>query len=352
MKTNYLLSIIIATVSILLLSCGSDDPNDESGDNDATENLNLIISELGKRSDYSMFAEALKSFDISDLEAETFTLFAVRNSGLEENNTQKKVTWGFSAQETLGRHIVGGSYDKDKLKAAKKVYSANGTSMEVGTDDEGNIYINNLLLGEIIEADKNIIYLMTDTIPRTCTPELNYVLTYHDRMVNLIRGKWKIKKHWKESYIQYHDGSIVPQKDEYYDHPDCIEIYSPNMEIKKGEVKRVLDGSYIRYHSPSCTNSTIGSGNSIVWDFYNDEEHMYPHPNCKGDMKFFKYIKLGTYYKLDPIGFLGHHGYYIEKVNLVQMIVASRSIEEVKEVTGENAPPNLYKTTRILYERR
>ncbi len=140
------------------ISCSEDELKGECGGIDNQE-MAKVISRLENSGGYSGFANALKNLDASSLQSGEFTVFAVRDTPL-------KLTSGFS-QEVLKRHIVQGKYSPEQLKQFSSLIALNGSVLLISVDEEGNIHINGVQLGDAIQSGGGIIFPVEAVIPVT-----------------------------------------------------------------------------------------------------------------------------------------------------------------------------------------
>ena len=144
-------SIIMVTAlfAAVLTSCEQKEENPKLTPSEVQRDA--IIAELSKNNNLSEFVELLKTLDISSVNAEEFTIFAVNNAGMSKSSLKSAVDDGV----VLKRHIVEGQYSQSALTDSLQITALDGTILLV-TIIDGVYYVNGVEIGTEIPADNSI----------------------------------------------------------------------------------------------------------------------------------------------------------------------------------------------------
>ena len=114
-----------------------------------------IIAELSKNNNLSEFVELLKTLDITDINAEKLTIFAVSNAGMSKSSLKSTEDDGV----VLRRHVVEGQYLPSTLTDSVQITALDGTILLI-TIIDGVYYANGIEIGTDIPADNSIAYII------------------------------------------------------------------------------------------------------------------------------------------------------------------------------------------------
>ncbi len=164
-KMNLQLKGWFITLLSLVLCFSACSDSDDGPDNPELPELTglekqkqAIVDELKKDNSLSDFTNVFAKMDISEISANSFTVFAMNNEAL---GSSTNIT-----QDMLERHIVKGTYTLEKLKALKQIETLNGDVLTLSTDAEGNLCMNNVTLKNPVvkNADNSIVYVTNNII--------------------------------------------------------------------------------------------------------------------------------------------------------------------------------------------
>ncbi len=160
---------ILCSLAILMFACSKDDTNDQT----VEEQKKTIIDELGKHAEVSEFVSEFTKLDLSGVDADAFTVFAVKNSGMIKSG-QLKSTDGADGFD-IRRHIVIGIFALDRLTNGLVLTALNGDKLNI-TITGGSVYINGVPLGDAIKAGSSMVYTIDEPIPATSPSGDDYLL--------------------------------------------------------------------------------------------------------------------------------------------------------------------------------
>jgi uncharacterized surface protein with fasciclin (FAS1) repeats len=145
--------MVTALFAAVLTSCEQKEENPKLTPSEVQRDA--IIAELSKNNNLSEFVELLKTLDISSVNAEEFTIFAVNNAGMSKSSLKSAVDDGV----VLKRHIVEGQYSQSALTDSLQITALDGTILLV-TIIDGVYYVNGVEIGTEIPADNSIAYII------------------------------------------------------------------------------------------------------------------------------------------------------------------------------------------------
>lgn len=128
----------------------------------AEEQVKEIVDVLGKNPEISDFASILSKLDMSDVDAEELTVFAVKNTG----SKSKSETKADLDATSIKRHIVKGVYKISDLKDGLELVSISKESLFISVKGE-EVLINQVPIqtkGEVV--GKSIVYIVPEMIPQ------------------------------------------------------------------------------------------------------------------------------------------------------------------------------------------
>ena len=156
MKNRFFLGLpALAALPFFFFSC-TENPDD--GDllpaalNEMVEVLETSVK------DASDFTSILKQTDLSDVESDELTIFAVKNGVLSKGT-------GTSEQISVRRHVVIGSYGPESLTDKTELTSVSGEKLEVSESADVTRINGIAVIGNAIPAGNGYIYLVESPIP-------------------------------------------------------------------------------------------------------------------------------------------------------------------------------------------
>ena len=137
----------------VLTSCEQKEENPELTPSEVQKGA--IIAELSKSNNLSEFVDLLKTLDVTSVNTEEFTIFAVSNAGMSKSSLKSAVDEGV----VLKRHIVEGQYPQTTLTDSLQITALDGTILLI-TIIDGVYYVNGIEIGTEIPADNSIAYIV------------------------------------------------------------------------------------------------------------------------------------------------------------------------------------------------
>ncbi len=119
-----------------------------------------VITTLNKKTELSEFTAALQEIDFGAIQSEELTLFAVKNSGMNQSTTKAMNDESMN----IRRQIVKGKYSKSSLTDSLMLTALDGSGLLI-RNTGGKIYINGVELGEEVQAGKTVAYVVDKAIP-------------------------------------------------------------------------------------------------------------------------------------------------------------------------------------------
>ena len=152
-RTFFSFIVISALFASVLTSCEKKEEDPEHTPSEMQKDA--IIAELSKISNLSEFVDLLKTLDISGVNTEKLTIFAVSNAGMNKSSLKSTGDEGI----VLQRHIVEGQYSQSALTDSLQITALDGTILLV-TIIDGVYYVNGIEIGTEIPADNSIAYII------------------------------------------------------------------------------------------------------------------------------------------------------------------------------------------------
>lgn len=177
---------LLALVAAGFVSCDKEKDTPEPEPTPAEAQISTISTELAKHNEVSAFAEELKNLDVANIQAEEFTVFAVKNESMSKSYL--KAT---SETVDMKRHVVSGSYPKSKLTRDTTLRALSGDNLAV-TVMNGKIWVNGVQLGNEVKAGKSVAFIVDEPIPAQAP------VVGRDIVFNIIA----CNKAWSESFPQ------------------------------------------------------------------------------------------------------------------------------------------------------
>ena len=159
--------VVCGLFLIGLYSCSNDDddpvpPPISKGE----EAVKEVIENLESTPEVSQFLEVLKTIDVSNLEEDELTVFAVKNSVSQKMGRQSVTTRSAVLDSTsVMRSIAKGSYALNELTHGMILKSINDENLHVTRDENGFIYINGTRIeGNGTLAGSSYIYIIPEVL--------------------------------------------------------------------------------------------------------------------------------------------------------------------------------------------
>lgn len=142
----------------------SDDDAEQPNENPVSEEQQAIddmVEALEAQPDLSDFMNWLSVVDMSGVNGSEFTAFAPKNGTGNGTEFSRAETL---TEETIGRHVVVGSYTKDQLIEGLVLKSVNGENVYV-TRDGDNVRVNGIVIeGDGIAAGQGRVFTVTEPL--------------------------------------------------------------------------------------------------------------------------------------------------------------------------------------------
>lgn len=142
----------------------SDDDSEQTSETPVSEEQQAIddmVEALEAQPDLSDFMNWLSVVDMSGVNGSEFTAFAPKNGTGNGTEFSRAETL---TEETIGRHVVVGSYTKDQLTEGMVLKSVNGENVYVTRDGE-NVRVNGIIIeGDGISAGKGRVFTVTEPL--------------------------------------------------------------------------------------------------------------------------------------------------------------------------------------------
>ncbi|MDM8306591.1 fasciclin domain-containing protein [Phocaeicola salanitronis] len=142
----------------------SDDDSEQTSENPVSEEQQAIddmVEALETQPYLSDFMNWLSVVDMSGVDGAQFTAFAPKNGTGNGTEFSRAETL---TEETIGRHVVVGSYTKDQLIEGLVLKSVNGENVYV-TRDGDNVRVNGIVIeGDGISAGKGRVFTVTEPL--------------------------------------------------------------------------------------------------------------------------------------------------------------------------------------------
>lgn len=164
MKMNKL--ILLCVFSIIAYSCSDDDENPaiEAPNIEAEVQIKEVLDILKKDDELSMFCEALTDIDAKKFADKEFTILAYKNQNTPKTRSLKADS--VEQLETM-RHIIGGRHTFEELSKLSKIVALSKDTLYIKySETDKSITVNGILLGKSITADKSIVFVTDDIIPK------------------------------------------------------------------------------------------------------------------------------------------------------------------------------------------
>lgn len=145
------------TILFALFGCNKDNTPQE-----LDEQKEIIISELDKIDELSEFNSELAKVDLSGIDGNALTVFAVSNASMPKSSLIKSST-GWEDFD-ITRHIVVGAYTREQLTDGLMLHAVSGDELYISVIDD-DIYINGVLLGDVLTAGNSLTYILSLPIP-------------------------------------------------------------------------------------------------------------------------------------------------------------------------------------------
>lgn len=160
---------------LTFVSCSDEDgdikmPPPSKGEKSVEEIIKVLEEQVDEASD---FVEMLKTVDVTNLEEDELTVFAVRNT-----TPGTRASSAVLDSVSIKRHIAKGSYSKEQLTDGQKLESISGDTLYI-SQNANNVYVNGIQIeGEAIPAGNSYIYVVPEVLPTQDTPDVPSVQAY------------------------------------------------------------------------------------------------------------------------------------------------------------------------------
>jgi len=152
-KNFFSIIVMTAVFAAVLTSCEQKEENPKLTPPEVQRDA--IIAELSKNNNLSEFVELLKTLDVTDIDADKLTIFAVSNAGMSKSSLKSAA----DNDVVLKRHIVEGQYSTSTLTDSLQITALDGTILLI-TIFDGVYYVNGIEIGTEIPADNSIAYIV------------------------------------------------------------------------------------------------------------------------------------------------------------------------------------------------
>jgi hypothetical protein len=232
---------VLFVVIAALTACDKNSQPSGSGE------LSGIAAELGKDSNYTLFAAALAAANITN-PADSYTVFALPDSVVKIDGD------AMSADDVLW-HVVLGKYDAADLLQAQTLQTAGGQTLKVEKETaeiDGEIqtllYINEIPVNfnAVRQTDGNIAYSIGSNIAKISNPpNSDDADAYNDWAARKLEGVWTIENQNNEYYIWSASGrEAEPFETTYSQHIGCREIFKRNAAYADQGIKGTFESRH------------------------------------------------------------------------------------------------------------
>lgn len=248
MKLVSRFTFLFCLMCMFFTACTDDKKEDiPSPPKPVEEQVKQVVAELSKISELSQFTKILEDANLSDVDAESLTVFAVKNSGMQAKSTANS---GLT-DELLKRHIVKGAYELADLKNEMVLFSITEDSLLITRKDDVLLINGVSVETQSIKAGKSIVYLVPEIVPvinktsgsvmtimvykcnSAWTPELNSAgFPVENAVVNLYTKEGETYK-LQKTYKTNKDGKAV------FSISKGAELY---YEVGKGDTTSLYNG--------------------------------------------------------------------------------------------------------------
>lgn len=159
MKRFYYYVMSLAFLCALTACSEDDEPTSVPPSSKGVEAVNKIVEVLEKEhKEVSDFVEVLKKVDVTNLEEDKLTVFAVRNA-----TAPTRASGAVLDSASIQRHIAKGSYKE--LTNVKGLECINGDSLRVTRSADGSVYVNGVIIeGNSIAAGNSYIFIVPEVL--------------------------------------------------------------------------------------------------------------------------------------------------------------------------------------------
>ena len=188
---------LACTLAFTAYACSEDENTPTPPPSKGEQAVEQVINVLEEKPELSQFAELLKTADVSDLQEEKLTVFAVKNETAAWNRSRALAM----DSTALKRHIAKGSYTKDQLTDGTVLKSINEENLYITR--EGNaVSVNGVEIeGEAIPAGNSYIYVVPEIIGSN----------------NYLSKNWEVEAKLTTGYGGFTYNDIAELSDEYWD---------------------------------------------------------------------------------------------------------------------------------------
>lgn len=211
---------LACTLAFTAYACSEDENTPTPPPSKGEQAVEQVINVLEEKPELSQFAELLKTADVSDLQEEKLTVFAVKNETAAWNRSRALAM----DSTALKRHIAKGSYTKDQLTDGTVLKSINEENLYITR--EGNaVSVNGVEIeGEAIPAGNSYIYVVPEiiesqaepTIPQDSVSVNDISYLWRNTMNNYLFKNWEVEAKLTTGYGGFTYNDIAELSDEYW----------------------------------------------------------------------------------------------------------------------------------------
>ena len=234
---------LACTLAFTAYACSEDENTPTPPPSKGEQAVEQVINVLEEKPELSQFAELLKTADVSDLQEEKLTVFAVKNETAAWNRSRALAM----DSTALKRHIAKGSYTKDQLTDGTVLKSINEENLYITR--EGNaVSVNGVEIeGEAIPAGNSYIYVVPEIIESQAEPtvpqdsvnvsDISYL--WRNTMNNYLSKNWEVEAKLTTGYGGFTYNDIATLSDEYWN--------TAYIKVEKALIQAQLYGYYGKY---------------------------------------------------------------------------------------------------------
>ena len=147
--------IFFLPVAALLMMAALTSCEDKEKSTPSEVQRDAVVTALSKYNELSEFNALLQKMYVSDIQADEFTVFAIKNEGMGKSSINEGIN--------LRRHIVTRKYSKSSLTNEQLLTALDGTVLKIIIMGE-RVYVNGVELGEEIPAGNSVAYIVEKPI--------------------------------------------------------------------------------------------------------------------------------------------------------------------------------------------
>jgi hypothetical protein len=237
---NLKIPVLVVVIAVLTACDNSKQPT-------GSGSLSETAAELGKDSNYTLFAAALAAASITD-PADSYTVFALPDSIVKIDGD------AMSADEALW-HIVRGKYAAADLLQAQTLQTVGGQTLkveketaEIDGETQTLFYINEIPVNfnAVRQTDGNIAYSIGSNIAKISNPpNSDNAEAYSDWAARRLEGVWTIEEQRRTYNVWSVSGrEAEPFERTYGQHIGCREIFKRNATYADQGIKGTFESRH------------------------------------------------------------------------------------------------------------